>query len=671
MDSTERQIELLKSELEYHKKMLQWYRDTYETRSLLGVVKDKFSKGVKAKVKKVKTIQSAKAFKKNVQGFGISDRNLIDESSFYSDHAMDNKLLKVVVVVHLFYLDLWEEINDYLKKIGINFDLLVTINEGDVSAKTTDKIKTSYPKAIILKVPNKGLDIGPFFESVNFLISKNLKYDYILKIHTKKSLGVDANIGESWRKKSYESLMGSYSIVSHILRLFRTNPTVGMIGPFESRTKLTMNDVNNGGSLNLDNMKLLAQRLSIKDLELDFFGGTMFWARWPILEKKFRKKTLTINDFESGYKKDGLLSHAMERLLACIVRDEGYDLLELNKINDYLFYKNRRKKICWVHPGFGIGGGNRIIFDICQEQLKFFEVYSISFNGPPFNGWMDLKHNVITFSNMEEARQFVNTVQIDYVFATGWQTVDFVRSLPDHCKKFYFIQDYEPWFADANANLAKETYKNSFNANIVYADWLKQKLLLDHDLKSTFVKNGIANYPTDDRTNTFANPIKLLLYYKLKNHLGRGADLIEVLLKKLAKHNELEINVIGHEDPNVSGVNYLGELHKKDLEDLYRKSNIFIDLSRHRGVATISMEVAQFGVVSLLSKSEYGIHEYGFEDERNCLFVTDIDDAYKKTLQLSTDESKYNLLQKNVLELSKTFKYQYTVNDFNQIIEIL
>lgn len=246
-----------------------------------------------------------------------------------------------------------------------------------------------------------------------------------------------------------------------------------------------------------------------------------------------------------------------------------------------------------------------------------------------------------------------------------------MKSLSKCGKKYYFIQDYEPWFADANATLAKETYNNSFNGNIVYADWLKQKLLTDHSLKSIFVKNGITNYNSDNHAHVLAMPKKILLYFKLKNHLGRGADLIEILLKKLANHKDLEVNVIGHENPNISGINYLGELHKEELEGIYRNSNIFVDLSRHRGVATISMEVAQFGVVSLLSKSEYGLAEYGFEDEKNCLFVNGVDDAYKKIRQLSSDEKKFKHLQKNVIELSKTFNYRYTVNDFNQIIDIL
>ncbi|WP_210465442.1 rhamnan synthesis F family protein [Rufibacter roseolus] len=678
MNNSADQIEQLKAEIDYYKKIITWYRDTYETRSTIGVLKEKLNRTLKSKlqIRRISGNINPKKMKLQVSHTISSSRpsvnNSLAKSSFFSSHATDEKLLRIGVFVHLFYQDLWDEISGYLKNMGVNFDLLITLNEEDKDCEsTTSKIKKDYPHAIILRVPNKGLDIGPFFELVNYAIKEGISFDYVLKIHTKKSLGVNAEVGEWWRKKSYESLMGSQSIVAHILRLFTSQPTLGMVGPYETRTSITLNDLNQGGNANANNIALLSNRLKIRDTTLDFFGGTMFWAKWSAFEDKFKENTLTIHDFEPGYKKDELLSHAMERLLASIIRDAGFHLHEMNKINDYIYYKNKKKKICWIHPGFGIGGGNRIIFDICQEQMRFYDVYSVSYVGQPFNNWMDVNHSVITFSNPEEARFFIETVGIDYVFATGWQTFDFVNKLASVQKKFYFIQDYEPWFADADVEKAKATYQNTFNSNIVYADWIKQKLWDDHKLPSTFVKCGVSNYDFTPLVEGDLKPFRILLYFKLKNHYGRGADLIESLLKKLVKHKNLELNVIGHEDPKIAGITYHGELHKNDLLDLYKRNDLFVDLSRHRGVATIALEIAQFGVVPLLSHSEYGLHEYGFQDNINCLFVDGVDDAYDKVVSISKDASKYKGLKKEIIKLSKSFQYKYTVNDFNQIVDII
>lgn len=671
MDSQQKELEQLRSELNYYKNMLQWYRDTYETRSIFGVLKDRVNKKIKGNLQFKQMLKVPQLKEERHPGASLKSKD-INESSFYASHKMDDKLFRIGVFVHLYYQDLWTEVNGYLKGMGINFDLHISLNEDDKNCNKIIKlIRKEYPQAHIFLVPNKGLDVGPFFELINNAIKKKIEYDFILKFHTKKSLGVNAAIGEFWRKKSYESLMGSQSIVFHILRLFITQPAIGMIGPYESRMSTSMNDFQQNGNANAKNIELLADKLNITDRNLDFFGGTMFWAKWSIFEEKFKKRTLTIDDFEPGYKKDELLSHAMERLFASIVRDAKHTLYELDKNNDYLFYKQMRKKICWIHPGYGIGGGNRVIFEICKEQQKYFDVYSISYMGRPFTNWIDLDHNVLHFSNESEAKNFIDSNGIDYIFATGWQTVDFVKNIKSTKKQFYFIQDFEPWFADAQAEKAKSTYKNAFHSNIVIAEWLKTKLYKEFNLKSTFVKLGTRTCSNGILKQRNANPTKILFYFKLKAHTGRGSDLILLLLKKLVNHKEFELNVFGHEDPKVEGIIFHGELHKEKLLNLYRSNDLFVDLSRHRGIATIALEVAQFGVVSLLSEKKFGLKEYGFVDNENCLFVDSVEDAYKKILLLSTNPGKYQELKKGVTSLSKTFKWEYTVNDFNQVVDLL
>jgi len=674
MRSQKQEIEQLKTEIDYYKSMLKWYRDTYETRSIFGIVKDKVNQKIKNRLNLQQRIRLPKYRRENNHRIQQTLIGASDQDSFYASHKMDENLYRIGIFIHLYYHDLWHEISGYLKGMGINFDLHISLNEGDENCDyIIEEIKKDFPNAYILKVPNKGLDVGPFFELINNAINRRLHYDFVLKFHTKKSLGVDAEVGETWRRKSYESLMGSQSIVFHILRLFKSRHTIGMIGPYESRMSASINDISQNGNANALNIEKLAEKLHIKDRSLDFFGGTMFWVRWSIFEEKFKKHTLSVHDFEPGYKHDELLSHAMERLFASIVRDAKFELYELHKTNDYLFYKKQKRRICWVHPGFGIGGGNRVIFEICKEQQKYYEVISVSYFGRPYNNWMDLNHRVLYFSNEIKAKHFIETQGIDYVFATGWQTVDFVKKITNVQKKFYFIQDYEPWFADAQADLAKASYNNSFQSNIVIASWLKNKLYHDHKLKSVFVKLGTRTYPCNNLQTNFKStqPLKVLVYFKLKSHKGRGSDLVLMLLKKLSNNTNIEVHVFGHEDPNVDGVNFHGELFKDKLQSLYRSSDVFVDLSRHRGIATIALEVAQFGVVSLLSAKDFGLEEYGFIDNENCLLVQDVEDAYNKINLLANNPEKYKDLKTGIISLSKSFNWEYTVNDFNQVVDLL
>ena len=64
----------------------------------------------------------------------------------------------------------------------------------------------------------------------------------------------------------------------------------------------------------------------------------------------------------------------------------------------------------------------------------------------------------------------------DIMFATGWQTVDFVRKLPAK-KKAYFIQDYEPWFFPMGDQylITENSYKYGY-LPVTIGKWLAHKM---------------------------------------------------------------------------------------------------------------------------------------------------------------------------------------------------
>src|SRR5436190_18520411 len=111
MKIEEQEVEQLKAEVEYYKKIISWYRDTYETRSTLGVLKEKLNSKFKNKLqfKRINTAVSLTGNKKNKLVTPIKDQvylGQINKSSFYSSHFTDNKILKIGVFVHLYYQDL-------------------------------------------------------------------------------------------------------------------------------------------------------------------------------------------------------------------------------------------------------------------------------------------------------------------------------------------------------------------------------------------------------------------------------------------------------------------------------------------------------------------------------------------------------------------------------------
>jgi hypothetical protein len=577
---------------------------------------------------------------------------------------------RLAAFVHLYYRDLWDEVAEHLSRIPLLFDLYVTLSDAQgPEGNLPDSIRARFPDAEILTLPNRGLDCAPFVEIFRHALKLGRSYDYALKLHTKKSLGADPVVGEWWRKKTYDSLLGSPHIILGILRRFADHRDVGMIGPANTRMSMSENDVAQGSDVNRQHFERLATAFGVSDRNLDFFGGTMFWFRWDLLVPYLRKDTIAISDYEPGYQVDGLLAHGMERMFASMVRDQDGHLHEQDYIQDVLALKHKRKTVCFVHPGFGIGGGNRVLFDIGRALGDFYNVFSVSFMGGPFTHWMPVAHPVAHLPTPDHVAQFLRTIECDYVFATGWQTHDFVSNLPSSYKKFYFIQDYEPWFAGAEG--AADTYSNNFEGNFVIAKWLQEKLAAEHGLRTTFVRLGVGQALTDHSHTPRTSPRTLLCYHKLRSHRGRGADLIEEFLRRSIGSISLRIRVVGHEDPQVPGTEFLGELHGKDLEALYADTDILVDLSRHRGIATMAMEMSKYGTVPILSAPTYGLEEYGFISGLTTLIANTPDEALLQVEKLVSDPGFFSSLSNRVIALASLFDYTTTVRSIIPTLEHL
>jgi lipopolysaccharide biosynthesis glycosyltransferase len=229
---------------------------------------------------------------------------------------------KIAVMCHIYYIDIWPEIKNNLNQLGFEFDLYVSLCIDNPSIEL--EILRDYPSAQISKVENRGSDFGGFFESLNLIFNNNLKYDWILKIHSKKSKLINERKGESWRKNLYTKLI--IDAKSKIINNF-SNDEIGMIG--DKRYLIGMSSFDNkaGKNVNAEKINILRRRFNVNDSTLKFFAGSMFWMRFDLLEQVFKENRITSNDFELGHLPDGTMAHAMERFIANIVRDANKKIL--------------------------------------------------------------------------------------------------------------------------------------------------------------------------------------------------------------------------------------------------------------------------------------------------------------------------------------------------------
>ncbi len=236
-------------------------------------------------------------------------------TNFYS--SFENKInmkkyssSKIAILVHIFYLDLWDIIAGFLKKITHPFDLFITTTT-EISDSVITEVKRNFPSANIIISENIGMDIIPFLKHIPFFEKEG--YLAVCKLHTKKGAG---NLGVYWQQLMLECLVGNDQTVSTIVHAFNCESNLSLVGPscFFQSAKRLMYD--NGKEVEHLKIKLDNQAKKIDDW--GFFAGTSFWVKpSSLLHLSEIVDSLNIKA-DDDYKKDGNLVHAIERIFGLV-----------------------------------------------------------------------------------------------------------------------------------------------------------------------------------------------------------------------------------------------------------------------------------------------------------------------------------------------------------------
>ncbi len=224
----------------------------------------------------------------------------------------------VAVVVHLFYLELLDEILDDLDNIVEPFDLYVTTPfEADIPQILAASDRRSRGVKVML-CRNKGRDVGPFLAL--YRTGCLDRYQAVLKLHSKKSRY--SSKGDFWRRELYAPLCGNSMTVLQSLRLIREHGC-GVVGP----ARYFLTDEKFWGA----NRKRLGSILAAcgvhsksEQPELAFFAGTMFWFAPNAFSAIHRAHGETVAFEPENGEQDGTLAHAWERAFCLLAREAGF-----------------------------------------------------------------------------------------------------------------------------------------------------------------------------------------------------------------------------------------------------------------------------------------------------------------------------------------------------------
>jgi hypothetical protein len=242
---------------------------------------------------------------------------------------LDNSNKNVAVLLHLFYIELWDEFKVKIDKMDTKHHIFVNLVKDSYDENTLNEFKEKIEKldnVTVLISDNIGLDIGGTLFLLQYILDNDLEFDYMLKIHSKKSIhsGRDkkrANewqrSGQEWRDQLTSPIMGDGDIINNVLSLFGSSKEIGIIGSnlniLSSKHMYAMRNINY--------IHDYTKRFNIKYpiQELRFVAGTMFWARFDLFKKYFTmiKPIEIIAELEEGAFTDAdgeKRTHALERV---------------------------------------------------------------------------------------------------------------------------------------------------------------------------------------------------------------------------------------------------------------------------------------------------------------------------------------------------------------------
>lgn len=244
------------------------------------------------------------------------------EVSFFHNIA-EPPNLKLAIVVHVFYIDVFKEIMEFLpfdSSIDIKFFVTTTPNHHE---EVEFILRRHIVRYIIMDCENRGRDILPFLQILPKVIADDRTI--LLKLHTKGSNHL--NRKHLWKNDLYKKLIGQ-SQFDFCINLFRNYPHLGMIAP--AGHVLPMSLYYGSNALRVKNLLGINHVDQKQHFHLDFVAGSMFYARTNVLQPLLHLK-LSREEFEPEQGQlDGTLAHAVERIFTWYLPQLGYYLGDTN-----------------------------------------------------------------------------------------------------------------------------------------------------------------------------------------------------------------------------------------------------------------------------------------------------------------------------------------------------
>ncbi|MCB0336574.1 MAG: glycosyltransferase, partial [Bdellovibrionales bacterium] len=268
------------------------------------------------------------------------------------------------------------------------------------------------------------------------------------------------------------------------------------------------------------------------------------------------------------------------------------------------------------------------------------------------------------------------------VVATFWLTAYFVAELKKRCPTidaYYYVQDYEPWFYSKPdrfkvVQAAEKTFELDLKC-VAKTKYLQDVVREHHQVSVAKVTPGVQRsvfYPGQQEQH-FGRP-RLAGLFRARTPRRGGKELVRLLERLFVAVPELDVTLFGDStglpEEIADRVNLVGALSQRQVADLYRRSDMVIDLSFWHGFGRMGIEGMACGAVPVLSDSG-GVREYATPDQ-NSLFIdtAQLDEAVAQVLHLCRDRDYRLKLRAQGLQDLKQISEEHATEDWLSIFGI-
>jgi len=275
---------------------------------------------------------------------------------------------------------------------------------------------------------------------------------------------------------------------------------------------------------------------------------------------------------------------------------------------------NENMKFAWLMPSPGKGSGGHLnIFRFIQflEEAGHECVIYLYVDGK--HGTIDAVRTIMgnSYPNIKAAESmkwFENDQDldnIDGIFATSWETAYASYISKSSAKRFYFVQDFEPYFYPVGGMyaLAENTYKMGFYG-ITAGNWLKKKLSSGYGMRTDSFDFG-----SDEDIYQYTNKkVRKEIFYYARPYTARRGFEVGILALDIfhKKHPDYIINLVGWDVSEYKipfPYKNLKILEINQLSDLYNRCAAGLVLS-YTNMSLLPLELLRCGTIPIVNEGD-------------------------------------------------------------------